>query len=155
VTVAIAVITGSGKHIVTASDRMISAEGVIPAADDAMIKQRRIGKAWGLLFAANDANLFLPIVRNTIKQFDQEVHRDLQTVQDAVSSSYVNIYDTEFTSRYLRRYNIWSVTSFLNSGIAQFGVERFSSICDQMESFDLGVEILGYGFDKDGTAHIF
>ena len=68
VTVAIAAITGSSEHIVTVSDRMISSDGIIQAADDATLKQRKVAKSWGLMLAASDANLFLPIVQGVTSQ---------------------------------------------------------------------------------------
>ena len=154
-TVGIAAITGSGEHIVTVSDRMISSGGIIQAADDATLKQRRIAKTWGLMFSASDANLFLPIVRAAAGQLNQESEYDLVKIQDAVLLAYQNLFDSEFTSTYLSRYNMASVNTFMNIGLSQFGLERFSQICDQIATFDLEIDLLGYGFDADKTPHIF
>jgi len=154
-TVAIAAITGSGEHIVTVSDRMISSDGIIQAADDATLNQRRIAKNWGLLFSASDANLFLPIVRSVLRHLNQDNDHDLVAVQDAVIVAYQNLFDSEFTSTHLSRYNIPSVNAFMNVGLAQFGSERFLQFCDQIAAFDLGIDLLGYGFDSGDTAHIF
>jgi hypothetical protein len=154
VTVCIAAITGSGEHIVTASDRMISYDGVIPAGDDAALKQRTIAKAWGLMFAG-DVNLFLPILNSIWSNIDKESEHGLQPIIDAVRNAYLSMFDTEFTSKYLSRYSIDSIATFRTLGLAQFGQERFSQFCDQIDSFDLGIELLGYGFDTNGKAHIF
>jgi hypothetical protein len=154
-TVGIAAITGSGDHIVVVSDRMISSGGIIQAADHATLKQRKIAKAWGLIFSATDSNLFLPIVNAVVGQFNDKTEYDLVTIQDAIILAYQNLFDSEFTSTYLSRYNIASINTFMNIGLAQFGLERFSQICDQIASFDLGIDLLGYGFDTKKTPHIF
>jgi hypothetical protein len=156
VTIGIATKTGSGEHIVTASDRMISSGGYIQAADDATLKARKVAKKWALMFAADDANLFLPIVLGVKEQLDRfgEEH-DLHVVEDAVVTSYVGLFDSEFTSRYLGRYNMASITAFRTNGLAQFGQERFDRICDRIDDFDLGITLLGYGYDTKGQPHIF
>jgi len=155
VTVGIAAISGSGQYIVTVSDRMISSNGIIQATDDATLKQRRIAKAWGLTFSANNANLFLPIVRAVTSQLNKESEYNTNTVQDAVVLAYQNLFDAEFTSKCLSRYNIPSITAFLNVGLAQFGPEKFSQVCSQIDVFDLEIDLLGYGFDINERAHIF
>jgi hypothetical protein len=154
VTVCIAAITGSGEHIVTASDRMISYNGVIPAGDDAALKSRTIAKAWGLMFAG-EVDLFLPILNSIGNNIDPASEYDLQSVQNAVCGAYSKIFDEYFTSKYLSRYRIDGIATFRTLGLTQFGQERFSQICDQIDSFDLGIEVLGYGFDTNGRAHIF
>jgi hypothetical protein len=146
-TVGIAAITGSGQHIVTVSDRMISSNGLIHAADDATLKQRKITKAWGLIFSATDANLFLPIVRAVQASLDPESEYDMHEVQDKVLLAYQNTFDAEFTAKYFSRYNIASINAFMNNGLSQFGQERFSQFCELIDSFDLGIDFLGYGFD--------
>ena len=155
-TIGIAAKTGSGEHIVAASDRMISSGVIIQAADNATLKARKVAKAWALMFAADDANLFEPIVLGVQEQLNRrgEEH-DLHSVQDAVITSYVGLFDAEFTSRYLARYNIPSITAFRTNGLTEFGQGRFDRICDLIDNFDLGIDLLGYGYDTNKQAHIF
>jgi hypothetical protein len=154
-TVGIAAITGSGEHIVAVSDRMISSDGLIQAADNATLKQRKIANTWALMFSAVDSNIFLPIANSVVIQLKRAEQHTLNVVQEAVLLGYQNQFDNEFSSTTLNRYNIPSINSFMNIGLVQFGSERFSQICDQIATFDLGIDLLGYGFDADKTAHIF
>jgi len=157
-TIAIAAVTGSGEHIVTTSDRMISYEGgVIQAADEGALKSRKIAKKWGAMFAAENINLFLPIVlaaQEYLKARDNEEH-DLHVVQDAMVTAYSNSFDAEFTSRFLNRYNLASISAFRNTGLAQFGADRFQLICERIDQFDLGITLVVYGFDGQKRPHIF
>ncbi len=156
-TICIAAVTkhGMGGDIVAVSDRMISATDDSVQATETL-KSRKISKAWAVMFAG-EGNLFLPIVRAVTERLDQteEVEHDLHTVRDAVTGVYAGLFDAEFTARYLVRYNIPSITAFRTSGLAQFGKQKFEHICDDIDRFDLGIELLVYGFDKKGAPHIF
>lgn len=136
---------------------MISAGDIIQGADDATLKARKVAPSWALMFAAEDANLFLPIVNVAKEQLDRtgENAHDLQTVRDAVATAYTGLFESEFSSRYLARYNMASITAFRTNGLAQFGQERFERICELIDKFDLGITLLGYGFDRSNSPHIF
>lgn len=154
-TIGIAAITVPDGYIVTVSDRMLSSGGVVQAADNATLKARKIAKRWALMFAADDANLFLPIVKNCWEFLEArgEDH-DLHTVQDAVVTAYTGSFEAEFTSKYLSKYNISSITAFRGIGLSQFGQERFDRVCDEIDRFDLGITLLCYGYDTEkNSAH--
>jgi hypothetical protein len=154
VTIAIAAITVPDGYIVTVSDRMISWGDYTPAEDSAALKNRKVGKKWGLMFAADDANMFLPIVLATSDRLGNEEH-DLEAVQSVISDVYKQKFDSEVTSRYLVRYGFRNVAEFRAVGLAQFGNEKFLEICEAIDKFDLGITLLGYGYDKKKTPHIF
>jgi len=155
-TVGIAAITTPDDYIVTVSDRMLSSGGAVQATDNATLKSRKIAKRWALMFAADDANLFLPIVRSCWESLETRgENHDLHTVQDAVVTAYANLFDAEFTSRYLARYNISSITAFRGIGLEQFGQERFDGVCNEIDRFDLGITLLCYGYDTKKVPHIF
>jgi len=154
VTICIAAITGAGEHIVTASDRMISYDEFIPAGDDATLKQRKIAKAWGMMFAGT-VSLFMPLLERILNNIDHESDCDLEQVQECVRNAYRSLFNERFSSDYLSRYCISDIEMFRTCGLEQFGNERFSHICDKIDSFDLGIDLLVYGFDSNGKAHIF
>jgi 20S proteasome alpha/beta subunit len=135
---------------------MLSSGSAVQATDNATLKSRKIAKRWALMFAADDANLFLPIVKSCwgFMEARGEDH-DLHTVQDAVVTAYSSMFDAEFTSRYLARYSISSITAFRGIGLAQFGQERFDRVCDEIDRFDLGITLLCYGYDTKKIPHIF
>jgi hypothetical protein len=147
VTIAIAAITIPHGHIVTVSDRRLSHGDVTPAEDNAALKTRKVGKAWGLMFAADDANLFLPAATMTTARLRDGDH-ELEAVQNVVSDVYKEMFDREFASRYLARYGFNSIADFREAGLAQFGNGRFNQICDVIDKFDLGITLLGYGYDS-------
>jgi hypothetical protein len=76
-------------------------------------------------------------------------------VQDAVLTAYMGLFESEFTSRYLCRYNLASITAFRSVGLSQFGSERFETICNEIDKFDLGMTLLCYGYDTTKSPHIF
>jgi Proteasome subunit len=141
---------------VAASDRMISSGGIIRAADNGTLKARKIAKTWALMFAADDANLFLPVVTTASASLKEKGQFfDLHTVQDIILTTYMGVFDAEVTSHYLNRYNIASITAFRDSGLSKFGQDRFNSICDAIDRFDLGLVLLVYGYDTAKQPHIF
>lgn len=155
-TVGIAAITVPDSYIVTVSDRMLSSGATVQATDNATLKARKIAKRWALMFAADDANLFLPIIRSCSEFLaTRGEDHDLHTVQDAVVTAYTGLFDAEFTSRYLARYNISSISAFRGIGLTQFGQERFDRVCDEIDRFDLGISLLCYGYDTGKIPHIF
>lgn len=155
-TIGIAAITIPDGNIVTVSDRMLSSGDIVQATDDAALKARKISKTWALLMAAEDANLFLPIVKAAQRKLLRfEERYDLEIVQNVVVESYRELFDTEFTSHHLARYGITNLTEFRTTGLAQFGGTKFRSLCEKVDKFELGITMLGYGFDTKGAPHIF
>jgi 20S proteasome alpha/beta subunit len=155
-TIGIVAITAPDNYIVTVSDRMLSSGDIVQASDNAALKARKISKRWVVMFSATDANLFLPIVEHASKSLgDFGAEYDLRTVQDALLTAYARLFEAEFTSSYLVRYNIASIAAFRDLGFQKFGQERFDLICDAIDRFDLGINLLCYGYDKKKHAHIF
>jgi hypothetical protein len=155
-TIGIVAITGDNNFIVTGSDRLVSSnEGVVQGIETTL-KARKIAPSWGLMFAATDANLFLPIVREVwdrLGHVDQT--HDLEEVQRVVADVYREKFDKAFTSGYLVRYGFKSIADFKAAGFVQFGEHKFQDICDAIDKFDLGITLLGYGFDDERMPHIF
>jgi hypothetical protein len=155
-TIGIVAITGNNQHIVTGSDRLISlGEGVVQGVETTL-KNRKIAPSWGLMFAATDANLFYPIVHEVWKHLGSvDQTHDAEEIQQAVATVYRNKFDETFTSKYLVRYGFKSIVDFKAVGLSQFGDHKFQDICDAIDKFDLGITLLGYGFDKQRIPHVF
>jgi hypothetical protein len=156
VTICIAAATKSGMadgHIVTVSDRMISATDDSVQATEAL-KARKISKTWALMFEG-DGNLFLPIVAEIKKKFgDFDKVHDFATVQSTVCEVYRTMLDIQCSSEYLSRYGLASISEFRKFGLSNFG-EKFYDICKWIDGYDLRINILIYGFDQNGLPHIF
>jgi hypothetical protein len=157
-TIGIAAITGDRKHIVTGSDRLLSSsEGVVQGIESTL-KARRIAKSWALMFSATDANLFMPIlgkVMDRLGNVEDSYELDLKNVQNVVVDVYREEFDATFTSRYLVRYGFKSIADFRLVGLSQFGDQKFQEICDTIDKFDLGIQLLAYGFDQEKKPHLF
>jgi hypothetical protein len=153
-TICIAATTGAAlgeSDIVLASDRLLtSLNDSVPGAET--LKARKISKTWALMFAG-DGDLFLPIY-SVIKKKLENTNNDLATVQTAGEDTYRTFFDEQFTARYLSRYGISSISEFRILGLQQFG-NKFTEICEAIDQFDLGIDLLISGFDVDGVSHIF
>jgi hypothetical protein len=143
VTICIAAATKSGMaggHIVTVSDRMISAPDDSVQATEAL-KARKISKTWALMFAG-DANLFLPIIaeiKKKLGEFDKVY--DFTTVQSIVCDVYRTMFDGQYSSKYLSRYGLASIAEFRTLGLSNFG-KKFYDICEWIDVYDLGINVL-------------
>jgi hypothetical protein len=159
VTICIAAVTKSGMadgHIVAVSDQMISNADYVPAADDGALKARKLSKTWAVMVAAENVSLFLPVVdnvKNKLRIFDDAY--DLIAVQSAVTEAYRTLFNAEFTASYLARYGMCSISEFRTLGRVQFGDDKFHTICNAIDEYSLGIELLVYGFDADKKPHIF
>ncbi len=155
VTICIASVTkhGMGGDIAAVSDRMISAPDDSVQATEAM-KARKISKTWALMFSG-EGNLFLPIVAEISKRlgtFDKAY--DFKMVQSVVSDVYRTMFSEQCSSIYLSRYGLSSIADFRKLGLSQFG-DKFYDICKWIDEYNLGIDLLAYGFDPDGSPHIF
>lgn len=156
VTICIAAVTKSGMangHIVTASDRMISAPDDSVQATETL-KARKISKTWALMFEG-DANLFLPVIaeiKKKLGEFDKVY--DFTTVQSIICEVYKTTFDKECSDIYLSRYGLKSISEFRKCGLSQFG-KKFYDICKDIDGYYLGINVLIYGFDEYGLPHIF
>ena len=155
-TIIIAAKTIPPDYIVTVSDRMISRGGMVQATDNATVKTRRIAESWGLMFSATNANLFLPIMKQTCNELgDFKQRYSVETVTEAVSQAYIKIFDKLVTSTYLAQFDYNSISNFRSNGLKELGPEITERIFNTINQFDVGVSLLGYGFDADDQPHIF
>lgn len=155
-TVGIAAITKDKRYIVVASDRMLSSGGIIQGADDATMKMSAMAKAWGATFAAQDANLFDPILSAVMDNLGNlKVHHRYERVSDAFTSAYRSTFDKTFTAQKLSRLGYSSIEDFRAKGREELGDAAFRDVLEQISKFDLSIVFLAYGFDDVGSPHIF
>lgn len=158
VTIAIAAITSTGQ-IVTVSDARISHGDFIPAADDATMKNRRISKSWGMMFAASDATAFIPVSSSVYATLGwtgapNDRNSSEKQVRDAVQTAYENEFNERFFREHLSRWGYKDVADFRKNAFADMGKDLYGDYAIELAKFDLGLELLVYGFDG-GTAHLF
>jgi hypothetical protein len=158
VTIAMAAITTPDGYIVTVSDRMISYDDVTQAVDNATIKAQGIAKNWGAMFAAADARLFMPIVgkaADRLRNLGEEAPSSADIVKREVAGAYQDIFEAEFTARHLSRLRFRSIDEFRKNGLSELGPDVFGEIFHELSKFDLGIQLLCYGFSGNGYPNIF
>ena len=153
-TIGIAAITQDEKFIVVASDRMLSHGDVIQAADDAALKMRRVAKSWGVTFAG-EANRFLPILDRGIELLDDLDDKDEKEVREAMTSAYRQEVDEAITASILARLGYPSFAKFKERGLTELGETIFRNTLNKIESIDIGITLLVYGFDTIKMPSIF
>lgn len=155
VTIAIAACATFDQFIVTVSDRRITIDDyAIPAADDGALKGVKITDRWGCLFSADDIGPIPRLVWTAASLLEgKEDH--LEYVRNAVSEAYQRQIHDEVVALHLSRYGIKSVQEFRDNGFKQFGEKIFGKLTEKIDSFDLGIDLLVFGFDPAGQPHIF
>ena len=154
-TVGIVAITKDKRHIVVAGDRMLSHGDIIQATDDAALKASRISKAWGLTFAG-DATHFVPIVKRAIDSIQDVLeHHSNTEIEDAAAKAYRQESEKRFVSENLGPLGYASIAEFKSKGLEELGEAIFCSQLEKIGKFDLGIDLLVYGFDKIKTPYIF
>jgi 20S proteasome alpha/beta subunit len=143
----------SGGQIVAVSDRLITAmDDSVPGTD--ALKARKLSKTWAMMFSGN-GTVFEPLVERIRNELgDYNGTHELDRVQLVVSETYKATFSEQFTAEYLSRYGLSSVAEFRETGLAQFG-DKFYRICDAIDAFSLGIDLLVYGFGVNQIPHIF
>jgi hypothetical protein len=164
-TVAIAAfVPGGHDHIVTVSDARLSYNEMIPASDSATMKSRRIAKKWGLMFAAEDATAFSPVVNEIQKELSKDdLSAPMSEGSDhsygVVSTTVRVAYEREFSERFFRQHlaplGYADIAEFRKIGFAEMGKDLYYQHSMALAKHDLGLELLGYGFSKYGDGFIF
>ncbi len=156
VTIAMAALTEEG-YIVTVSDRMISYDDITQAEDNAVLKARSIADKWGMMFAANDARLFYPIfdkLYDRLRLKGALSNADMNTIKEEAAGAYQDVFDSEFTARFLGRYRIKDISDFRKNGFIELGKDVFGDLNNELMKFDLGIQLLCFGYDGVSVPHI-
>jgi 20S proteasome alpha/beta subunit len=160
-TVAIAAFAGPGGPIVTVSDARLSFDEIIPAADEATMKNRRFASKWGVMFAATDATAFDPVVRACSAELgysgvnEEKLNFSLETIIDTVRRSYEAEFNERFFREHLSRFGYADIKEWRRNAHAEMGKDLYHQYSMELAKFDLGLELLVYGFDDCGNHHLF
>jgi hypothetical protein len=152
VTIGIAVKPVAGDFIITVSDmRKAFADNFLPT-EWGDVKVAPIGTRWGFLFAGGQMGYARTIQRKALAVlgFDPKVTFD--QVKDAITEAYNATAEEIIFHRFVRRYGFSSLSDFRASAFKQLGEKVTSRISDKVENFDLGMELLVYGFDETNCA---
>lgn len=160
-TTAIAACTSSSEYIVTVSDARLSHGEAIPADDEATMKSRKIAHKWGMMFAAEDSTAFLPVVGEVYLRLKGKpddppiVDHDADIVSNHVQEAYEKEFHERFFREHLARFRYVDVADFRRHGFQEMGKDLYGQYADALARFDLGLELIVYGFDGHGGRHLF
>jgi 20S proteasome alpha/beta subunit len=144
---------------------MLSAvNDVVAARDNATMKNLRLTKKWGIMFSANSELLypFAQLATLRLANLENEsdytrlvdVDNSLHEAESACVSAYKTLINRRTVQEYLSRIGFSSIEDFKVDGLSTFGQEIFFNYFNKIETFDLGIEFIVYGFDKKGSPHI-
>jgi hypothetical protein len=158
VTIAIAAMAEFTGQIVTASDARLSHGESLPAAEGALLKNRKIARKWGMMFAATDSTSFLPVLNETQRRLnytgDSNSDIDPETVCKAVQAAYEKEFNERFFREHLARFGYADIAEFRRDGFSEMGKDLYSDYALKLAKFDLGLELLVYGAFEQ-TVHLF
>jgi len=161
VTIAIAAFVSGSDHIVTISDARLSHGEAIQAADNATMKNRKIASKWGMMFAASDSTAFVPIITGVqhLLKYTGDKQKDVDVKAAAVIEAVQSEYEKEFNERFFRehlaRFGFADIADFRRSGFNEMGKDLYGQYADALARFDLGLELLVYGFSPIGERYLF
>jgi hypothetical protein len=128
------------------------------------MKNLRLTKKWGIMFSGNSELLYpfsqLATLRlaNLENESDYtglaDVDNSLHEVESACVSAYQTLINRRIMQEYLSKIGFLSIDDFRVNGLSTLGQEIFSNYINKIETFDLGIEFIVYGFDKKGSPHI-
>ncbi len=156
-TIAMAVVVDN-DHIVTVTDRLVSFSGDVIQGMESVLKARRVGPHWGILFAASNADLAMPMTNIVLRQMNAQrvdANFSIEEVQNRFKRAYQELFNAEFSAHVLSRYRFDDVEEFRREGRLQLGDEKFLEIARDLESYDLGLTVIGYGHDTTSAPHVF
>lgn len=74
---------------------------------------------------------------------------------DTLESQYRYIREKQFVDWHISRFGYKTLEDFRAKGLNELGPGIFANIIGDLNKFDLGIEFIVYGHDKDGDPHIF
>jgi hypothetical protein len=160
-TVAIAAFGPGRSSIVLACDARLSYDEAIPASDDGALKMRIFARKWGVMFAAHDATAFTPVADelHTKLVASESQPSDISKYYQDVTKAAQTAYETEHANRFVRQHlaplAFHSIEEWRKRAYQEMGPNLYGEYAMKLGKFDLGLELLGFGFDADGRSHIF
>jgi 20S proteasome alpha/beta subunit len=157
VSVCIAVICEGGKKIVCVTDNKVSFEDF--SAENAVWKSYPIADRWTALYAGNDVEHAMPILRAAGKvslEMPRKLKRRL-TLTEVVfnlEEAYSEHLQSHIERKILRKHGLDTET-FLKSGKLKITQEVYGKVWDRIDKTEFSLIFLACGFDEDGEAHLF
>jgi 20S proteasome alpha/beta subunit len=155
VTIGIVALTVPDDYIVAVSDQMISYADFFPAADQGAMKVLQIADNWYMSFAG-DTSAFKRVAIELIRRLKplNNGMLDRDAVAQMASETYADVLHAEFAARNLLQIGYRNVDEFRKDGRQELGPDVFAEHLQKLAEFDLGVELIVFGYCK-GRSRVF
>jgi 20S proteasome alpha/beta subunit len=80
---------------------------------------------------------------------------DANFVRDSATAAYENEFHDRFVREHLVRFRYKDVEDFRRNGFQELGSDLYGQYAHELARFDLGLELLIYGFDSGGGEHLY
>jgi hypothetical protein len=122
------------------------------------MKNRRIAQKWGVMFAATNATTFIPVVNYLREKLSYTEFVENNFTPEEIEEHLRVAYEREFNERFFRahlaRFGFHDVADFRRNGFAEMGKDLYGEYADSLARFDLGLELLAYGFGPQGQPYL-
>lgn len=139
------------NYIVSASDTMIS--GPTISTDGVAIKQEAFAPDWVAMFSGYDITPAIPIIERAAENF-KKCENTLRAARSSFNRAFQQHLSEVATNQVLGRFGI-NMKEFLKTGKKQLDPATFAALSDEIRKVQTDLQFLVYGFDKDGTPHLF
>jgi Proteasome subunit len=153
------------EYIVTVSDARLSHGDDIPAVDEGTRKNRKFASTWGMMFAASDVSAFVPVMSDIWDKFSYTMEpyttepkappASADAVRHAIQSAYEKEFQERFFREHLARFGYSDISEFRRTGYEELGKDLYSEYAIKLAKFNLGLELLVYGFDDRGAGYLY
>jgi hypothetical protein len=130
--------------MVTVSDLRLSYGDMVAADDQAVMKNRKMAHGWGMMFAAEDATAFPPVIHSVYDALGwdgkQGKKHNAETVRVAVREAYEKEFNERFFREHLARFGYSDIGDFRRNGYQEMGKDLYSQYADALARFNLGLE---------------
>lgn len=159
-TIALAGFSTVHEYIITVSDARLSHGDAIPAIDEGTWKNRKIASTWGMMFAATDTTAFVPISASVSKALSftrkpEGKAASAEMVREVIQRAYESEFHERFFREHLARFGYSDISDFRRNGFNELGKDLYGEYAIKLAKFDLGLELLVYGFDDIGLAYLY
>lgn len=151
-TCCIAAICDDGDAIVLVADKMIGA-GFVESQPDIQ-KVIKVHRDWWVMFAGDDISPVFEITDLVRNEIERRRSLYVENVEEAVEQSYESARIKRAIYKYLNRWHM-DVDKFVASGRAMLGKRLFTRTRRDIRDFNIDLELIVAGFDRNKEARIF
>jgi hypothetical protein len=147
VTIAVVALTTPRDYFICVSDRMISHDDILPADDNALVKNLALSANWSVAFSATKIENALPLLDKVRQKIPLKKDISEEELQQHFTSLIADKIKNDFFNERISRYGYANMEDFRQEGLAQLG-DHFFELCRELDKAEIGVEFIVYGYNS-------